>query len=304
MPYGLVYVITNTVNHKLYVGQTTAGLLQRWKWHCKNATRRESSGVLAKAIKKYGRAAFSIEEIEHCGSREELDAAECRWIERLNCKVPNGYNLTDGGLGSCGYRFSPEQIARMSEKQKGRTFSEETRQRMSAARKGTKLSVETKVKMSVARTGCRHSEATKAKMRLSSSGRRPTDEAVRRAADARRGVPLSAEARAAISRRVVAEGVEYSCLKDAASALGVDMVTVSRRIERGVPGYASLGEVRKRKPMTPERITALKAHTARRVRVHEVEYESLTAAADALGMTRSGVAYRLKVGAPGYEFVS
>jgi len=32
-PFGVVYLITNTVNGKVYVGQTTVGVSKRWKGH-------------------------------------------------------------------------------------------------------------------------------------------------------------------------------------------------------------------------------------------------------------------------------
>ena len=52
-PFGVVYLITNTVNGKVYVGQTINGLSKRWKGH-KNDVRNGSQNPLHRAIRKYG----------------------------------------------------------------------------------------------------------------------------------------------------------------------------------------------------------------------------------------------------------
>jgi hypothetical protein len=52
-PFGVVYLITNTVNGKVYVGQTTVGVSKRWKGHkdearkgseCRDGYRRGAPG--------------------------------------------------------------------------------------------------------------------------------------------------------------------------------------------------------------------------------------------------------------------
>lgn len=46
---------------------------------------------------------FTIEIIEECKTRDELNQREIFWIRALNCKFPRGYNQTDGGAGAAGY---------------------------------------------------------------------------------------------------------------------------------------------------------------------------------------------------------
>ena len=72
-PYGIIYCITNKVNGKRYIGQTTMPLYKRWHAH-KKANGRCIS--IAAAIKKYGVDAFEIIEIDRAFSREELDEKE------------------------------------------------------------------------------------------------------------------------------------------------------------------------------------------------------------------------------------
>jgi len=87
---GVIYKITNLLNGKIYVGQT---INFQHRIHCHKCSNR--TGVDA-AIKKYGWENFKIEVIEECPI-EKLDEREIFWIFELNCKSPNGYNLTNGG---------------------------------------------------------------------------------------------------------------------------------------------------------------------------------------------------------------
>lgn len=93
---GVIYVITNTLNGKQYVGQTRQKLSRRISGHKHSKIKR---GVDA-AIAKYGwKGNFTVEVIETCPV-DKLDEREIFCIATLNSKVPNGYNLTDGGDGN------------------------------------------------------------------------------------------------------------------------------------------------------------------------------------------------------------
>ncbi len=95
--FGVVYVVTNLVNDKKYVGVTTQKLKKRFNQHasCKKYP-------LGKAIQNFGRQNFTIEVLEECASKNELMCRERHFIAKLKTKVPNGYNLTDGGEGLVG----------------------------------------------------------------------------------------------------------------------------------------------------------------------------------------------------------
>lgn len=112
--YGVIYLITNLVNGKKYVGQTRQSLKRRIIEH-KRDSRKNKIGVDA-AIRKYGWENFKVEIIEEC-TVEQLNERERFWIRELNSKTPIGYNLTDGGKGCNG--FTKETLARMSAKRKG-----------------------------------------------------------------------------------------------------------------------------------------------------------------------------------------
>ena len=89
-----VYLLTNTITQKRYIGKTGAGLNRRWTVHKYNA----KSGVeshLYRSLRKHGAAAFQVELLEYDISKEEINQRECYWIEQLQPE----YNMTKGGEG-------------------------------------------------------------------------------------------------------------------------------------------------------------------------------------------------------------
>lgn len=115
-----IYLITNTVNGKQYVGQTIHTLSERWANHCS-----KNSGCIAlkNAIHKYGKDSFKIEEIDTASKREDLDEKERFWISKLNTLSPNGYNLKSGGEHPV---FTDEVIEKISIHNTGKHHSEST----------------------------------------------------------------------------------------------------------------------------------------------------------------------------------
>ncbi len=94
----VIYLITNLLNGKKYVGQTRRELRQRISQH-----KNDSEAYIDRAIKKHGWENFSVSILEECASPDELNDREIYWIGALNTRKPNGYNLTDGG-NKCGTR--------------------------------------------------------------------------------------------------------------------------------------------------------------------------------------------------------
>lgn len=115
--YGSVYLITNIITGRQYVGQTKNNILNRFNDHARD---KRSSRYLSSAIKKYGRENFKIEELVIAFSKEDLNYLETYFIENFNTMVPNGYNLSNG------------------ENRKG-IISEQTREKMRAAKLGKKV---------------------------------------------------------------------------------------------------------------------------------------------------------------------
>ena len=111
-----IYLRTNLVNGKQYVGQTNNFKKREQDWMCDSVY---SGGIIDKARAKYGVENFKHEILKECDTQNELNYWEQYYIKELNTKVPNGYNLTDGGGGRSGYKITDEQRIKMSEARKG-----------------------------------------------------------------------------------------------------------------------------------------------------------------------------------------
>lgn len=96
-----IYLITNTVNGKSYVGQTKCGP-RRWRQH-KRAAATGDKHPLYKAMRKYGIENFAHQDLADFPTKEEADKAERTWILLLDATVhKNGYVCTEGGDGRTG----------------------------------------------------------------------------------------------------------------------------------------------------------------------------------------------------------
>lgn len=97
---GVIYLITNTVNGKLYVGQTIKKLSHRWNLHKAQALRGKSSQAVHRAIVKHGPENFTIKAIL-TAPEDQLDVHEVRLIKEYDSMHPSkGYNMTPGGGGT------------------------------------------------------------------------------------------------------------------------------------------------------------------------------------------------------------
>ena len=93
-----IYKITNIENNHVYIGKTDRTIQERWKEHLKDANRTNfGNRPLYRAINKYGKDKFTIEQIEECTS-EKAGEREKYWIEYYG-SFRNGYNATTGGDG-------------------------------------------------------------------------------------------------------------------------------------------------------------------------------------------------------------
>lgn len=94
--YGRIYIIRNTVNDKVYVGQTHVSIKLRFQNHL-SAARRGLDYVIGKAIRKYGEDKFYVELLEEC-LIEELNEREKYWITFFKATDNRfGYNMSVGG---------------------------------------------------------------------------------------------------------------------------------------------------------------------------------------------------------------
>ena len=96
MEKGYIYIIKNYCNEKVYVGQTTHSIQERFNQHMKPSTiKKRESYKLYNAIAKYGKENFYIELLEET-TPDKLDEREIFYIEKFD-SYKNGYNSTNGG---------------------------------------------------------------------------------------------------------------------------------------------------------------------------------------------------------------
>ena len=120
---GCVYKWTNQVNQKSYIGKCHGDVNIRYKNHIRGT----GSKLLKHAFNKYGIENFTFEILYDGILDAFLDDYEKDAIINHNAKVPQGYNLTDGGEGAP--NPSEETRRKKSEAGKGRKLSNKTRKK-------------------------------------------------------------------------------------------------------------------------------------------------------------------------------
>lgn len=92
---GFIYIIRNTINNKVYIGQTKVSVDIRWKEHLRHA--KYGDQVINKAMRKYGIDKFYIETLEIC-NLDLLDYREMYYIDLYkSTDKTKGYNVSIGG---------------------------------------------------------------------------------------------------------------------------------------------------------------------------------------------------------------
>ena len=95
----IIYKATNTINNKVYIGQTVNTLEYRANQHLRETrSGKRKNTYFHNAIDKYGFEFFVFEEIDNAESIEELNEKESYWIRYYNStNKAVGYNLDSGG---------------------------------------------------------------------------------------------------------------------------------------------------------------------------------------------------------------
>lgn len=91
----LIYKITNTINNKVYIGQTTRALQKRINEHKNNMLNNKKS-ELYDDMRLYGFDKFTFDIIETTNTIRDLNELESYYINKYKSNV-YGYNKTSGG---------------------------------------------------------------------------------------------------------------------------------------------------------------------------------------------------------------
>lgn len=105
---GYIYKITNTINNKIYIGQTSKTIEERFKAHISKA-KQHINRYLYDAMNHYGYENFIIEQIEQCNN-DLLNEREMYWIKKYQSNNSQiGYNMTEGGEGGNTWERNPHK---------------------------------------------------------------------------------------------------------------------------------------------------------------------------------------------------
>lgn len=212
-----IYKITNKITGMIYIGQTIGTIERRWNDHVSSAKQR-SGGRFYRAINKYGRDGFTVEQLATAISIEELNILEEQLILEYDCLAPKGYNILPGGKNR---RHHEETKAKLREALHGRPIAN----RWNKGFLGS------------------HAQETKDKISAKLKGRPIKN----RMNGAPKGRPVSPERRAQISATmtgvaqpwkykpvmIVETGALYVSINEAAAATGLGRTTVTGLLKSG-----------------------------------------------------------------------
>lgn len=120
--FGKIYLFTNKINNKKYVGQTIQKDCKRINEHIRNVKNKKNKPLYL-AINKYGWENFKIAIIDSANTINELNEKEIYYINKYNSNNKKyGYNLESGGRNGTP---NNDTLEKMSNAHKGIVQSEE-----------------------------------------------------------------------------------------------------------------------------------------------------------------------------------
>jgi group I intron endonuclease len=218
----LIYLVTNRKNGKKYIGQTVKSLKVRKRNHLSIAKFHKYNSYFHRVLIKYGEEAFDWK-VLHDGIEniDDLNKLEIFYIGYYDTYGKGGYNLTLGGRGRVGYKFTDEAIRKLSLANRG----------TKNPNYGKKCPIETRKKMSIANSGKNHpqygkvrSAETRQKISESNKGRKVSAETRKKQSIANSGK------NSPVAKEVVINNRHFDTRNEAAVFLGITSAAVRHRI--------------------------------------------------------------------------
>jgi group I intron endonuclease len=182
----VVYLISNKINDKCYIGITNNFKRRMIEHKCF----KDKSSIISKSINKYGKDSFNYEIIDYAKDMDDLNNKEMMYIKFYKELGVELYNLTDGGgnyIPRRNYIPSEETRKKQSESHKGKVHSDEAKKKMSESHKGRIVTEDTKNILREKNKGKKHSEETKKKVSLASKGRKHSEETKEKMSKSQKG---------------------------------------------------------------------------------------------------------------------
>jgi len=205
-PIAYLYCITNLLDGMQYIGVSTEPE-RRFRMHYVKSNRTNS--YIKSAIRKYGPENFKMTILMQ-GKKDYCYEREKEAVKSYNTKVPNGYNICDGGRGFNGvkgkdhpltgvplsaehrlkisnslkgHKNTPEQIASMKAKLTGRKIPDEVKQKIKESSKNIVRTAEWSANISKGLTGHKWDDTRRQKKSQSMIGKRNPDEVIQKQAN-------------------------------------------------------------------------------------------------------------------------
>lgn len=218
-----IYKIENLKNGKMYFGQTIDYDKRKAEHLRALSGGYHKNRYLQSAWDKYGADSFSFSFVANC-AENELDVFEKKYISDYNSEAPNGYNLTCGGDGVRGMKWSEESRKRVSEARKGKPR---------APRQNEGQSAESRTKMSASMKAKWQDESYRDKVRISHTGKTFSQETKEKMSEAHRGRTQS-NARQVLC---VETGVIYPSVSKIDLGRKINKGQIYRANSRGIKAY-------------------------------------------------------------------
>lgn len=150
---GCIYMHTNTITNKSYIGQTINGMMYRWRSHCRDAENMVApNNHFHRAIRKYGNDVWEHQVLIDDVPQDLLNEYEQNMIEKYDT-FNSGYNSNIGGGSAIGYKHTQEQKDKIGKAHKGKKKKPESVEKQRKALKGRVMPEDQKQKLIEAQLG-------------------------------------------------------------------------------------------------------------------------------------------------------